>query len=149
MNVNANRNSQAIHQKHQHNEKQAQEITPRFCRYAMLEHRRAKKYFANDACHAHIPKFSGRVILRAEIYTLWPFQVFPCPHPVTSLRRPDTTRADWNQNFWEEICYFCGAQQPFYHTFLRVLAFKQGHLPGTLGLWKHLKRLTARRDSDT
>lgn len=134
MNASANRNSQAIHQKHKCNEKQGLEITPRFCRCAVLEHRRTKKYSVNDACHAQASKFSGSVILRAEIYTLWPSQV--SPHPVTSLWRPGTARA--NGNFREEICYFCGAKQPFYHTILWVLVFKQGHLPGTLGLWKHL-----------
>lgn len=149
MNASTNRNSQAIHQKHKCNEKQGLEITPRFCRYAVLEHRRTKKYSVNDACHAQASKFSGSVILRAEIYTLWPSLV--SPQPVTSLRRPGTTRA--NGNFREEICYFCGAKQPFYHTILWVLAFKQGHLPGTLGLWKHLifeeLRLAVQRDSDT
>lgn len=83
MNVNVNRNSQTIHQKHQHNEKQALENTPRFCRYAVLKHRRTKKYFVNDACHAQASKFPGSVILKAEIYTQGPSQV--SPHPVTSL----------------------------------------------------------------
>lgn len=44
-------------------------LRPRFCRYAVLEHRGAKEYFVNDA-YAQASEFSGRVILRAEIYTL-------------------------------------------------------------------------------
>lgn len=123
-----------MHQKNQCNEKQALEIIRRFCRYMLLEHRRTNKLFCNWLSSCSGLKVLKKHILRAEGYTIWPAQV--SPSPIIFLWRPDTTRV--NGNFWEEIFYFHGAKHSFYNILLWLLCFNQGHLPGTLGLWKHL-----------
>lgn len=123
-----------MHQKHQHNEKQALEIIPRFCRYVLLEHRRTNKFFCKWCSSCSCLKVLKECILRAERYTKWPSQV--SPRPIIFLWRPSTTGV--NGKFWEEIWYFHGAKHSFYNTVPWVLAFNQGHLPWTLGLWKYV-----------